>query len=45
MKLSILSTALYLPMILAMPSDPAAISQLEGRDNVKLNQYRTLDDW
>ncbi|KAK4090367.1 hypothetical protein PCL_12234 [Purpureocillium lilacinum] len=44
MKLSILSTALYLPMILAMPSDPAAISQLEGRDNVKLNQYRTLDD-
>ena len=45
MKLSIFSTALFLPIILAMPSDNAGSSNLEGRDNVKLNQYRTLDDW
>ncbi|KAJ6437319.1 ER membrane protein [Purpureocillium lavendulum] len=44
MKLSSFSATFYLATALAMPHDPAKESHLEKRDNVKLNQYRTLDD-
>jgi hypothetical protein len=44
MKFLALAAALAIPA-LAMPEPVSGGSSLDARDNVKLNQYRSMDDW
>lgn len=41
----ILLAATFAASALALPEHVSGATTLLGRDNVKLNQYRTLDDW
>lgn len=44
MKFLLIAAACALPA-LALPEPVSGGVTLAARDNVKLNQYRTLDDW
>lgn len=44
MKFLLIAAACALPA-LALPEPVSGGDTLEARDKVKLNQYRTLDDW
>jgi hypothetical protein len=44
MKFLAVAAALAIPA-LAMPEPVSGGSALGARDNVKLNQYRSMDDW
>ena len=45
MKFLLLITAVFTGSAFALPEPVSGDATLLGRDNVKLNQYRTLDDW